>query len=104
MWSNEGGGHWAQFLHLRRPPCEEGSQAPHLHMYRCLKVPEDVMALVSAQTFTHLNAGDKSEPKWIHKGPSEQNWDGWVWSYVDGSYWTEKRGIHRLIRAHGRHC
>ena len=102
LYSTEGGGRWAQFLHLRRPPCEAKSQAPHLHMYRCLQVPEDVMNLITAQTFANLQ-GDRSERKWIRKGASSDNFDGWVWSNGDGWYWTEKRGYHRLIRAHGEH-
>ena len=83
---------------------KKAARRPHIHLYRCLKIPQDVQDLVTAQTFTHLNAGDKSEPKWIRKGNDNGSWDGWVWSNGDGWYWTEKRGYHRLISAHVKHC
>ena len=76
LFSTEGNGRWAQFLHLRRPPCEPGSQAPHLHMYRCLELPHDVAELIKNQTFLRPFG---TEPRWASRG-SDDSWDGWVWS------------------------
>ena len=87
LFSTEGGGRWAQFLHLRRPPCEPGSQAPHLHMYRCLTAPCDFGTLV--QTFLPPPFG--TQPRWTARGTND-SWDGWEWSEVDGWMWTQKTG------------
>ena len=106
LFSTEGGGRWAQFLHLRRPPCEPGSRPPHLHMYRCVNLPPDVQALITAQIFVHPFAGpggrSRSEPRWAAKG-SNDSWAGWVWSNGDGWMWTKKKGWWRLIKPHGNH-
>ena len=99
LFSTEGNGRWAQFLHLRRPPCEPGSQAPHLHMYRCLTLPHDVADLIKKQTFIRPWG---TEPRWAAKG-SMDNWDGWVWSDGDGWMWTKKKGWWKLIKPHGDH-
>ena len=87
LFSTEGNGRWAQFLHLRRPPCNPGSQAPHLHMYRCLTTPCDFGTLV--QTFLPPPFG--TQPRWAASGTND-SWDGWEWSDVDGWMWTQKTG------------
>ena len=104
LFSTEGGGRWAQFFHLRRPPCEPGSQAPHLHMYRCLTLPPDVAELIKGQTFLHPFTGrsGRSEPRWAAKGDHD-SWEGWVWSNGDGWMWTMDRGWWKLIKPHGDH-
>ena len=105
LFSTEGGGCWAQFLPLRRPACEPGHQAPHLHMYRCLTLPDDVAELIKGQTFVHpfTGASGKSEPRWAARG-TNNSWDGWVWSNGDGWMWTQKKGWWKLIKPHGDHC
>ena len=100
LFSTEGGGRWAQFLHLRRPPCEPGSKAPHLHMYRCLTLPHDVAELIKGQCFVRPFKG--ASGRWAAKGLNNDSWDGWVWS-EDGWMWTEKKGWRKLIRPHGDH-
>ena len=99
LFSTEGGGRWAQFLHLRRPPCEPGSQAPHLHMYRCLELPHDVAELIKNQTF--LRPFGK-EPRWAARGSHDSD-DGWVWSDGQGWMWSKKNGWWKLIKPHGDH-
>ena len=86
LFSTEGNGRWAQFLHLRRPPCNPESQAPHLHMYRCLTTPCDFGTLV--QTFLRPFG---TEPRWAARGTND-SWDGWEWSDVGGWMWTQKTG------------
>ena len=88
LFSTEGNGRWAQFLHLRRPPCNPGSPAPHLHMYRCLRTPCDFGTLVH-QTFLPPPFG--TQPRWTARGTND-SWDGWEWSDVDGWMWTQETG------------
>ena len=101
LFTQEGGGLWAQFLHFTRPPCEPGSRAPELHMFRCVTYPPEIEHMVEHQALA--STFSRSEARWVRRG-SESSMEGWIWSSGDGqTYWSEERGWHRLIQAHGTH-
>ena len=105
MWSTEAGGRWAQFLHLQRPPCEEGSQAPHLRR-KCMKVPYGQLTLAQqAHCRRDIRRWKKTGLK---KSTSVKEEESNAVNREECDAVKEEEGDdpghHRLIRGHGKHC
>ena len=101
LYSEEGDSTYLHYMLLSRPAQDQHAQKPPLlHMWRCKTYPAEIAQLIERQAFDSEHRRD--EAHWARRGASEESWDGWVWAYGDGRYWTEERGTFTLIPRHNR--